>query len=168
MGGQIGKLVGKYKANRCHIHENERSIPESAGQHTPKARCYTIWWGKDLINLVENTGVQCLELETPKDSKFCLHVKLGLETVLELLFFFFFFFFQQKLNFHQKALMKGYSFSFRTWSCVIPLMEGLSQDLSKQLCQFSTVYSFCVCQPEWVYPNRRRFLKLKLLKSFSS
>ena len=92
MGGQIGRLVGKYKANRCHIHENERSIPKSAGQHAPKARCYTIWWGKDLINLVENPGVQRLELETPKDNKFGLHIKLDLETVLELLFFFFFFF----------------------------------------------------------------------------
>lgn len=91
MGGQIGRLVGKYKANRCHIHENERSIPESAGQHAPKARCYTIWWGKDLINLAENPGVQHLELEIPKDNKFGLHIKLGLETVLELLFFFFFF-----------------------------------------------------------------------------
>lgn len=163
MGGQIGRLVGKCKANRCHIQENERSIPESTGQRSPKARCYTIWWGKDLLNLVENPGVQCLELETPKDNEFGLHTKLGLETVLELLYFF-----QQKLNSHKKALMKGYSFSFRKWSCVISLMEGLSQDLSKQLCQFSTVYSFCVCQPEWVYPNRRRFLKLKLLKSFSS
>ena len=93
MGGQMGRLVGKYKANRCHIHENERSIPKSAGQHAPKARCYTIWWGKDLINLVENPGVQRLELETPKDNKFGLHIKLDLETVLELLFFFFFFFF---------------------------------------------------------------------------
>lgn len=82
----------------------------------------TLSGGKGSYKLSWEYRVQCLELETPKDSKFCLHVKLGLRNCIRITFLLLLFLWN--LNSHQKALMKGYSFSFRTWSCVIPLMGG--------------------------------------------
>ena len=60
--------------------------------------------------------------------------------------------------------MKGYAFSFRKWSCLTPLVEGLGQDLVNSFATLTLCTRFMYCsQNGFTQMNRDRFLKLKLL-----